>query len=1039
MIYSLKQNALLGKHLLCFILLALLTLPLHAQENLITGTVVDEESQPLPGVNIVLEGTTKGTVTDYDGKFKLNVPNKNAKLIFSAIGYTKKRISIDGKSYIYITMELDLEQLDEIVVIGYGEQKKKEVTGAVVQVDSETLTKTATSDLASALQGQIAGVNVQASSGDPGAGANIMIRGLSSITGASSPLFVVDGIPYEGDPRLSPNEIASIDVLKDAASASVYGTRGAGGVILITTKSGKDDVMKVSVDSYYGIQKITSGVELLNFEEYMYTYFLQKSHNNGTPFDGTWTPLENNPYAFTLNTSLKDVVQRDNAPIQNHSVSIAGGKDGLKYNITGNYFQQDGSVINSSFDRMSVRANTIYKKKKWTFNTGLGFKTENTEYAPYQVLLEAYKYKPYQPALDPDAETIQSGSDQEGSNEALNMSYLMTRFKRSDNNKSNQFNYNFTANYDVFKGLTFMTRFGGSFTDDTRVTIAPIFLAYDAEGDVITSRNYRSSVKNQSASRNNWAWESSLNYSKRIKGHQFKLLGVFSMENYSYSSFFAQKHDLISNDVTILNGATLDPIVGNQTGYNQDKTNKLIGMLSRFQYNYKSRYLLSVSARRDGSSRFNTESRWGIFPSVSAGWNISEEAFWSEGLKDYVGTFKLRGSYGTTGNQNFLDYSNAATITLERDYVFGREESDILALGAIQTAYANANVKWETTIQTNFGIDLGFFNDKLTVTADVYDTNKEDMLFPVLLPSSTGAGANATVVLNVGNMNNKGMELAANFRHMTANGINFNIGGTYSKNRNVITKMAGANKTVYLNGSEVAIGRNEDKVSVLKEGYEAGAFFLIETDGVIHTEQELNNYLESLPNSTAKVGDLKMVDQNGDGIIDNEDRVYSGSGMPEYELGLNLGADYKGFDLSLQWYAAVGGKVINGNKAAAYKEGTHRDLLYQWSEGNPTSDVPANRGGDHENYRGQTDYWLEDGTFVRLRNVTLGYTIPKKLTEKMGVSKFRVYLGAQNPLTFTKYTGYDPEVGNNGLSTRGIDRGNYPVTASYRAGLQFDF
>ena len=1002
-----------------------------------------EDNEGLPGVSILVRGTNQGTITAVDGSYKISVNDPEAVLEFSFIGYASQRIKIAGQSVIDVVLEIDIQSLDEVVVVGYGEQLKKEVTGAVGQVDAETLTQTASADLGAALQGQIAGVNVVASSGQPGSESNIIIRGLSSVTGANAPLFVVDGIPYNGDPRLSINEIEKIDVLKDAASASVYGTRGAGGVILITTKRGKEGQMKIGVDSYVGFQKITSGISLMNFEESFYQRFAQLNHANGTNFNA-WTPLVPNRYGFTNRADLTDVLQNDNAMIQNHSLSVSGGKDGLTYNIVGNYFNQEGVLINSGFQRYNVRANTSYRKKKWTIITGLGFRIEEQDYEPWGLLLQAYRYQPFQPQIDPNLPAFQDiGAETEGNI----LTGMAARLKQTDRRQGSHFNLNLETNYQLTKDIRLTTRLGSSLTDNTRVRVNPLFEAFDVNGDPFPMAE-RSGVYNRSDRASSLIWENSILYSKEFGDHNIKLFGLYSMEKYTFTSFWARRFDLVSNDVTVLDGASLDPVTGSRENpWDQDRINSLIGMLGRVQYSYKGRYLLSISARRDGSSRFSEKFRWGIFPSVSAGWNVSDEAFWSP-LKSTINTFKLRGSYGTTGNQNFLDYSNAATITLMRDYVFGPESDDRLVLGAIQTAYANENIKWETTVQQNIGFDIALLNHKLTFTGDFYNTNKKDMLFPQLLPTSTGGGQNATVTLNVGDMNNRGMEFATNYRHSGV--VSWSIGGTYAMNRNKITKMSGANKFAFLPNSRVVDGvPGEDLVTALREGYEAGAFFLIPTDGIIKNQEELETYRELVP--TAQLGDLRYidaltVDTNGDGIPDagdgqitEEDRVYAGSGMPDFELGLNFSMAYKGFDLSMQWYGAFGGEVMNGSKAYAYKYSTHKDLIYQWTPQNNTSDIPANRGTEHFNYRGFTDYWLEDGTFVRLRNIALGYSLPTAIIDKLGVSKFRIYMSAQNPITITGYEGFDPEVGNNGLQTRGLDKGNYPISSIYRGGIQVDF
>ncbi|PWJ57993.1 TonB-linked SusC/RagA family outer membrane protein [Dyadobacter jejuensis] len=1012
----------------------------YAQGIDISGKVTGEDGETIPGATVIVKGTQNGTTTDAQGQYKIKAPAKGT-LMISFVGYLTTGIAIDGKSKIDVILKEDAIELQEVITVGYGTQKKKEVTGAVVQVDNEVLSKSSTADLGTALQGQIAGVSVQASSGSPGASSNIQIRGISSVTGVNEPLYVVDGIPYSGDPKLSISEIETIDVLKDAASASIYGTRGAGGVILITTKQGKAGSMKVSLDGYYGVQSITSGVPLTNFEEQMYVEFLLKKNLNGTDYGNTWTSLESNRYGFTNNTDLSDVLQNDNASIQNYSLNVSGGKNDLSYSINANYFGQEGMIINSGYNRFNVRANTNYTKNKWTIRTSLGIRTEDQQYEPWGMLAEVYRYKPYQQVIDPNVSTIQDAGNN-GSNEAVNLGFLTARIKQKDRRKGGQFNGNIQAEYKITNSLKFMSRFGGSNTFNTRVRINPLFVTYDNLG-VRQPEQVRSGVRNTSDKGSSMVFENTLNFNKSFGSHSLSAFAGLTMETYNYSSFFAEKFDLASNDITVINGGTLDPNAGSGTGWNQDRTNSLIGMLGRVQYSYKGKYMLSVSARRDGSSRFSEKYRWGVFPSISAGWNVSDEEFFKP-LSNTINNLRIRASQGTTGNQNFLDYSNAATITLSKDYAFGTDGNEVLGLGAIQTSFANKNVKWETTVQSNIGIDMAFLNNKLTFTADLYNTNKKDMLFPLLVPPSTGAGAGSTVILNVGDMNNKGIELAAGYRH--SGKFSWSTNATFSKNVNTITKMAGSNKVNYLTGGTVD---NKDRVTVIKEGLIAGAFLVMPTDGIIRTEEELDAYKSLVP--TAKIGDLKYVDAltvdtNGDGIPDagdnilNEnDRVFAGSGTPDFEIGLNLNASYKNFDLSMQWFGAFGSEIINGSKLQAYNYGTHRDLIYQYSSQNLESNIPVYRGGSHINARGWSDYWIEDGTYVRLRNVSLGYTLPKKALKGIGLNSLRVYVASQNPLTLTKYTGFDPEVGGDGLQSRGIDRGSYPVSSQYRVGFQLDF
>lgn len=1026
--------------------LLLFTQGVLAQNIQINGSVVSAtDNTSIIGATVRVKGLSVGTITDIDGNFKISAP-KNSTLIVSYIGYEQTMVDVPaGNKSIKVVLKETAKNLEEVVVIGYGTQRKKEVTGSVVQLSSEALSKASSIDIGSAMQGQIAGVNVQASSGRPGDNANIQIRGLNTVTGTNAPLFVVDGIPYDSDPQLSMSEIATIDVLKDAASASIYGTRGAGGVILITTKQGKLGTMKISLDSYYGIQHINSSLPLMNTVETITEEMMYKQNNNGTYHNNSWSTFEQNPNNFTNETNMTKTFQKENAAVQNHSISISGGKDGLTYNVVSNFFKQDGVLINSGLTRFTTRANTSYQKGNWLINTGIGFKLDNQTYEAWGMLLDAYKYKPYQVGIDPNA-SVFNEVGAAGSNGQVNLNNVAIKLKQTDQRLGDSFNANLQIQYNLSKWLNYKLTLGGSANNNTRERIVPTIKMYDIDGVEIPSST-RSSVYNSSDRSSSFTVENSLNYQRKFGAHQIKVLGLISAEKYQFTSFYAQKFDLQSNQITTLNGALRDPNVGTGSGWNQNKTNTLVGILGRVQYDYKSKYLLSISARRDGSSRFSDKNRWGTFPSASVGWNVSEEDFFKP-VTNVISSMKIRSSIGTTGNQNFLDYSNAASISINKDYPIGTGTKEYLLSGATQTGFANTNVQWETTTQKNIGIDLAFLKNALTFTADVYQSDKTDMLFPLLLPISAGAGQGSTVTLNVGDMTNKGIELASSYRH---NGkFSWTIGGTFSKNINRITRMSGTNKFQVLSGSTVADGvTNVDRVAFLKEGYEAGAFFVVKTDGIVRTDQELVEYKKLVP--TAKLGDLRYVDAltvdtNGDGIpdagdkiLDDKDRVYAGSGAPIFTAGLNISCNYNNFDFSMQWYESYGNKIINGNKIYSYMYGTSKDLLYQWTPQNVDAPIPADRGSDHANYRGYSDRWIQDGSFLRLKNIALGYSIPKTTINKIGLTKARVYISAQNPITITKYDGFDPEVGNDGLSSRGIDKGSYPMSAQYRGGIQLEF
>ena len=1019
-----------------------------AQTLKISGTV-SGDGQPLPGVSILEKGTANGVVSDFDGNYEITA-KADGVLIFSYIGYAVQEVPVNGKATVNVSLTEDVAQLDEVVLIGYGAQKKKELTGAVAQVKSESIENISTSDVGNALQGQVAGVNVTSSSGQPGDNAQILIRGINSVFGSNEPLYVVDGIPQDGNPQLSVAEIETIDVLKDAASAAIYGTRGSAGVILITTKTGKVGKMNINVRSFYGVQDILSSVPLTGFEDQMYRAYWTLNFRNGTFQDNSWTSLENNPANMTNNTNIMDMLQVDMASIQQHSVNVSGGKQGLTYNVSANYFDQEGLLINSGLKRLNIRANTNYKKDRWTVSTGIGLRTDEQEFSPWRVLLVGYQYKAYQNNLDPSQTSLDDSAGSATDNDATRVSYFMSRLKRTEVQNGDNFNFNTRLRYDISDDMNLQARVGVNRTNNFRVRIDPMFNAYDVNGNLIPPFQ-RSGVRNNHQRMTAQTFESIFNYNKELGYHSLKFTAVASAEKYTHTSFFGEKFDLVSNDITTLNGATLDPNVGTGNGWGQDRENTLIGLLGRMQYNYKEKYFLSASIRQDGSSRFAKENRWIYAPSASAAWIISEEPGFEQNFGDTINFFKLRASYGTTGNQGIQDYSTQPTISIGHDYIFGTNQEQ-LVLGAIQRDFKNPLAQWEKKVEQNFGVDLGMFNNKLTITTEVYDGSRTNMLFPVVLPPSVGTnattGASQSVILNIGDMRNYGSEVSVNYKHTGK--LKWNLGVNYSTNKNEITRMSDYNKFSFLGGSQVAPGLpNEDLVTALKEGYPAGSFFLIETDGIIRTQEELDIYKQLIP--TAQLGDLRYIDQltvdtDGDGIPDAgdgqitiDDRVYKGNGLPEYELGLNFNAQYKRFDFSMILYAAIGGEIINGSKAYAYKQGNHQDLVHMWTPANPLSNIPTYHTRDHENMRGYTDFWLQDGSFGRIKNVTLGYSLPRSFTNKLKINRIRFYVSADNLLTITNYDGFDPEIGGDGLNTRGIDAGVYPVSTQYRAGLLLNF
>ncbi|UXX78105.1 TonB-dependent receptor [Reichenbachiella carrageenanivorans] len=1025
--YLLNKRKLVSSTLLMGLLMLLTVLGAVAQEMVVKGVVMDsEDGSTIPGVSIIVKGSQKGTVTNIEGNFSIQA-NKGDVLQFSFIGMLSQELEVTGNT-ISLKMEPDVETLDEVIVVGYGTQKKKEVTGAVAHLKGSEINGIVASDIGVALQGRIAGVNVVASSGEPGAASNILIRGVTSINGSNTPLYVVDGVPQDGDPRIPNNEIESIDVLKDAASAAIYGTRGSAGVILITTKSGEAGVTKIDFSSTYGVNKIYNELPLMNTDQALYFEQNLDKYSPGTK----GSDIAKNPAWLLNDTDLRDLVQVDNAATMTYNLSVSGGQKDFSYSANFGYYDQEGVLVNSFFERYNGRLTTLYKGEKLSVRSSLAYTHENNDRTGAGLLTYAIKYEPYQPYIDKDTESVEVA----GGPSETRVNSVLQRLKREDNIKTDRFNGSLDINYEIIKGLTIGSVVGVGVTNRLFDSFVPPYSVTNVQTGEEEVDPTKSLVQMRTVRQTNWAWTGLTRYNKRVGKHNFTALASFTWDERTNEDFTAYREGLTDPEISVLNNGTISERATSGVNY----TIRSFGLIGRLNYDYKSKYLLSASVRRDGSSKFGSDNRWGVFPSVSVGWNVSEEAFWAP-VSAVANAFKIRASYGTAGNESFAPYAYSPIIEFGTDYVYGTD----ISYGGSQKAYANALVQWETSIQSNLGVDLGLFNGKLTVTADYYDTKKKDMLFPIRLAPSNGVPShsgtnpsNPNVILNVGDMTNRGYELAATYRLMRGP-FKLNMGMTFAQNRNEITTINGESTVIFNNGGTTVTGDPNSQVSATAVGHEAGSFFLHKTDGVINTPEELAAYQEIV--GTAKMGDLKYVDVNGDSVINVEDQVYAGSGLPDYEIGFNMNASYKGFDFAMQWYASVGHEVINGNDAFAYSEGRHQGLMNMWTPVNTSADLPIYRGQSkaHPNYGGTTDLWLEDGTYLRLKLVTLGYSLPKSITDKVGLSRARIYASGQNVLTFTNYTGYDPEVGGNNINQRGMDVGVYPVSAMLLMGIEIGF
>ena len=1015
------------KRVLLFMSLIILGFKGHGQNLKVNGTVLSEESgQPIPGVSIVIKGSSIGTSTDFDGLYTINVA-KGETLVFSYLGMEEIEIIVSTASN-NVLMKESVTGLDEIVVVGYGTVKKRELTGAIASVKAKDLNKTITSDFASAIQGRIAGVSVRQGNAAPGENATITIRGITSFQdGGSGPLYVVDGVTYIENPNITPQEIESIEVLKDGASAAIYGSRASGGVILITTKKGKEGQMKVNLDSYYGVQHITSGLPLANTLESLYINDIQYRYDaiNFDPLLQITDGLEND-------TNWLNLLQVDAAPIQNHSLSLSGGKNGLTYNVTGTFFDQTGSFINSKYKKHSLRSNTGFKKGKFTAQTNLSVNFSDQQREPYGLIYNAIRLQPYMAPIDFNSDIYDIDLENIDNNTGRITNFAGT-LKQESSNKTNSFNGNIQLGYEIIEGLSFRANIGRTYYNKKDRWFRPSFIVNNNLGEINnTVSNLNAQLKLGDATSTRSIDEFIVNYNKSFNKHNFKFLIGNTYESSKYEFYRTGADNITSNLTPVLGNG--EPIVGTQT---INKTES-VSYLGRINYNYNWKYLLSLVVRRDGSSNFGNN-KYGTFPSISAGWALSNEKFFKS-LKNTISMAKIRFGYGTTGSDRVPPYGYSPVVISNVDYPFGEDPN--LSIGLTQPGYADPNLKWESNISKNLGLDLTFKGGKAGLEIDLYEQDKKDMLLAIVTPISAGSTpVNGETydrfLTNIGNLRNRGIEISAHYNHKFGP-LSAKFSGNFTKNENKVVSLSREGEIVFDGYPNIIRAAQTEPVAVLEAGLPVGAFKVYETNGTIKTDEELIAY--QLLNPNAQKGDLRYVDSDGNGELDANDKVYKGSYQPDFEVGFNIDATYKDFDFSVQFYGVSGNTIYNGQKQYAYSTKRHRDLIYSWTDMNPTSNIPTPRSNiEHPNVQTSSDYFLEDGSFLRLRNIILGYSLKTTLLDKIGIEKLRLFINAQNPITWTKYSGFDPEVGSNNPFEGGLDRGSYPVSSTYSAGISIIF
>ena len=1023
-----------------FVSFVIIAVSVSSQSFMVTGTVIDETKEGMPGVTVKVDGSDKGTTTDLDGKYALSIDDKSDKLVFSFIGYKKHIVQVNDQVKIDVQLKVSTESLDEVVVIGYGKTTVKELTGATVQVKGESVERLNIPRMDQALQGQVSGVAINTNSGSPGGSSSIRIRGLSTF-GDNDPLILVDGVVYdsEGLNALNPGDIESINVLKDA-TAGIYGVRAANGVIIIETKKGrKGSKPKFEVGSYVGIQETTNSLDLLNAAEYALI-------KNEMFIRGTGSPIFNNT-DLKMGTNWQDSIFQT-APIESFNFGVTGGNKNSSFSIGGNYFSQDGIVggNKSSFDRYNARVNLVnsltekltlssvflftHEKRKTLPENGIGavlyntinaFPTRDVRTADgnYEYLLEVSDI------INPVAQ-IENTHNNSKVNKLVGKQEFEYKF-----NENLTFTNRLSYNYASVDGKTFspLAWYGAGKYANTAVNAELDPVQVELAEDVFIERG--ASVNEQRATYLDLNFESFLNYSKTINDHNVKAtLGT---------SVFSRRGDVLNGTAFNIPNNSVDfaDISANtaQSGYlnntgSYEFDERLLSNFLRAEYGFKYKYIFSAIIRRDGSSKFGPNNRFGYFPSFSGAWIASDESFFNS---KSITFFKVRTSYGISGNDQIANFAYRALLNGEGVYVF----DDIITQGVAIGTAANPDLKWETTRQLNIGLDLQFFNS-IDVSANYFIKNTNDLLFSPdvsALIGSYGPGGYPPVI-NAGNVSNKGIEFEFAYATDPKNkvGMNVNFNFTYIDNE-VKSVPQGVD---FLPGASFGVGGNT--ATRFEVGFPIGYFIGYQTDGIFQSQEEIDN--ASVYQPGAQVGDLRFVDVDGDGEINfsnNDDKTMLGSPIPKFMLGSVLGFNIFGVDVSTNLYAALGHKIVRNYERQQPYANQLGYVLDRWTVDNPSNENPrvttsATRNGVF------SDYFVEDGSYLRVRNVQIGYVLPKNLSKKLGSDYVRIYFSANNLFTLTNYMGYDPDIGSaGGALSSGIDYGFYPQARTIMGGINIKF
>lgn len=1030
---------------------------MFAQTRTVKGKVVDKANEPLIGVAVNIKNTSQGSITDFEGNYSIQVNTENAVLVFSYIGYDKQEIKVGARNVIDVVMHEASIALDQVVVVGYGTSKRGDVTGSISSIDAAEIKKVPVVNVGQALQGRMSGVQVTNNDGTPGAGVQVLIRGVGSF-GDNSPLYVVDGYPGASISNLNPSDIQSIDVLKDASAAAIYGNRAANGVVIITTKRGNADKMQLSVDATVSVQFKPSTFDVLNAQDFA-SLATEISKKENAPVLDAWA----NPSGLRT-IDWQDLMYRAGLK-QNYNLSLRGGSEKVQTSISLGLTNQEGVVRFSDYKRYNIALTQDYKPLKWLkSSTSLRYAyTDNkTVFGSGQGgvgrLAKLIPTMTGNPLTD-EVENANGvfGFYDKNANAVRDNENVYARSKSNDQkNISHNLIANTSLEINPFKGLVFKTNFGISYGASSGYDFNP----YDDRVPTTRLATYRQYASNSFE----YLWENTLNYSNTFGKHSIDVLGGVSIQENTARNMSVYGEGLSSDGLRNLGSLqTMRDISGNQ------QTWSLASQFARLTYKFAERYILTGTVRRDGSSRFMRGNRWGVFPSVSAAWRIKEESFLKD--VDFISNLKLRASYGEAGNQNIGLFQYQSSYTTGKrssnyGYVFGQDKTYID--GMVQAFLPNPNLKWETSKQTDIGIDLGFFNNKLMLTADYYIKKSSDFLLEIQMPAQTGF---TKATRNVGSVKNNGFEFSVDYRdnsHDFKYGVNVNL--TTVKNK--IERLSpGKDAVANLQSLGFPTTGNTSWAvfSMSKVGGSIGEFYGFQTDGIIQNQAEIDalnanarrlnqdDNVWYIASGTAP-GDRKFIDQNGDGVITDADRVSLGSPLSKFYGGINLSGEYKGFDFNLFFNYSVGNKILNFVKRNLISMGGEGSIGLQnvgkefydnrWTETNPTNKYPRAVWSDVSGNSRVSDAFVEDGSYLRLKNIEVGYTLPANILKKASISKLRIFASVQNLFTITGYSGMDPEIGQSmssstgvagGVTASGVDVGIYPYSRFFTMGFNLEF